>query len=379
MAGGGKTFFGLVRGTSTANDVVVGQWGNAGRTLDGLFVLHAALSDGLSTVPDTHNGPAILVRSDGKILACYSGHGATTVRSRISTNAHDVTAFAVAVTSTVTPTSTYQQLGEIISTGKIYNRFRGYVGGNAGLYQRHSTDGGATWSTPFEMIRMTGNLYSQMAFDGTGRIDHVTTNRAPDAAGGFGLYHWYTDSTGMHHRSDGTNIGTDPSSPWTIADVTAVFADGSDRYPYGLGYTANGRPVIAWTSKQANPVVIGESRWSGSAWAHRTITTSDPIFTTALSVGGGVHDAGDSLHYYTGKLIGGPLDSGGSMAIYEFVSADDGATWTTGTQLSSTTDRPNSPMPVVSRNSELVVMWPYGDHADSDADPYSLGYAGARA
>lgn len=378
IGAGGHTFFSYVRGEADSNDIVAARFNHALGVTDQTFLLHAALSDGASTVPDQHNAGVILPLADGRLLTSFSGHQSTSMRSRLSSSALDVSAFGAEVVDTTAGlTKTYPQLGRI-SSGKVYRRFRGVSGANWSIWQQHSTDDGATWSTPLELIRMSGGVYSQMCGNGSDRIDHVATNRDPGSVGGYGLYYWYTDDASNHRRADDSLIGGDPSPfPWTIADVSEVFPDGSDRYPYQITPGADGLPVISWQTKQADPVLVGQSRLQpDGTWVHSTVYSSDPVLTTALTVGGGVAAWGDPNVVLGGKMIGGPLDLGGEIQIFLFTSSDNGATWDDGVQITTGAGNPSSPTAVNDPVAGLRWVWFRGDGPSGDGDPFSLGIEG---
>lgn len=375
--GNGKTYIGIIQGTADANDVGVAAWDHATETFIGPQAIHDQLNDGSSTIPDTHNQPAVSLLSDGRIIVAYCGHASTTMRIKVSNSAWDITAgFSPPISFTSSKAMTYPQLA-VLDSGRIYIRYRGVTGGVATLCQRYSDDAGGTWSSELGLFSdSTSNLYSAMACDGS-RIDHILIPRAGDYAPGFGLYHFYLEG-GTYKKTDGSTIAVgDPSFPLISSDLTAVFPAGSYRFPRGIVYDSG--PVIAWDSVQANPVLLGESRWSGSAWTHTTITTSSPLYAGTTSVGGGKHAWDDADTFLTAKIIGiSPLDAGGSVEMFRFRRV--AGTWDSGQQITNgEQDNTYSPITVVDRASDLAFLWPYGDQAPSDGDPFSMGLQGIGA
>src|SRR5204862_3948000 len=117
--GDGKTHIGLVQCETTENDIGVVAWDNATQTLGTPFLPHAALSDGGSTDPDTHNQPAVTRLADGTIVTAYCGHGSHDMRIRVSTSPDDLSAFGSEYVITSSYFLTYAQLFAM-SGGRIY-------------------------------------------------------------------------------------------------------------------------------------------------------------------------------------------------------------------------------------------------------------------
>lgn len=364
---GTRTYIGWVGGNSKPNDIEVFARLDGGGS-EGPVLLADHLTEGASTDPDSHNGPAVLVRPDGYIVVAYCGHQATLMRVKVSNDPDDITAgFTVASAFSHTGvTWTYPQLSQLsAASDRIYISMRGQItsGAIGGHWQNYSDDGGATWGSEYEIYRPTTGaplVYSAFASNGIDRIDYAVTDYASDHVGGYGLWHFYMDETGAFFKSDGTAIGG--GLPMDQSDLTQIVATGGDAYPYSVSYTNDGRPVIACQSKQADPVEIFEYRWSGSAWARHDIDTSDPISPSILSLGGGCHVWNDSQRFYSAKMVDGLLQ------MFEFTSSDDGATWASR-QVTHSTEQPNSPVYVVDNGPELAVIWFIGTlGTDSDFD-----------
>ena len=371
IAGNGQTYVGLIQGESDENDVTIAAWDNAGASLIETRALFDQLNDGGSTIPDTHNQPAVNHFADGTLIVAACGHGSTTMLLKTSDAPWDTTAgFSAPINFMSSKAMTYPQLA-VMSSGRVYIRYRGVTGGVATLCQRYSDDGGATWSSELNFWTAgTDNLYSAMACDGTW-VDQILIGRAPSYGPGFAMLHVRMDEAGDVYTSDGTQI-TGFSYPLAPSDLTEVFADGSYRFPRGIVYDA-GTPVISWDSAQADPVLLGESRWSGSAWVPETITTSSPLYTGATSTGGGKHAWDNADVFLCGKLHGStPLDMGGTSGIFRFVRT--AGTWDSGTEVTDgSTSDPYAPITVVNAEPEVAFVWPYGDQAPADGDPFSLG------
>lgn len=371
IEGNGKVYIGIVQGETDPNDIGIMAWDYATDTLEGPIALIDQLSGGSSTVPDTHNQPAVAILGDGRLIAAYCAHSSTTMRIKVSNDPWDITAgFGSQISFSSTFAMTYPQLA-VMDTGRIFIRYRAVGSGVARIGQRFSDDDGATWSSELLFYSgSTNNIYSAFACDGTW-VDQVLIPRAPDYASGWPMLHVRMDATGDVFTTDGVEI-TGFSYPLATAQLTQVFADGSYRYPRGIVYDS-GTPLIAWDSAQADPVLMGESRWNGSAWVATTILTSTRVYDAASSTGGGKH-SWDATEFAAGKTLGtAPIDLGGSIEIFR--SRRSGGSWDAAAQITNAGLNPYAPITVVN-GTELKFLWPFGDQAPADGDPFSLGTQG---
>jgi hypothetical protein len=359
----GRTYIVGIGGQSNPNDVLVYAYVHATNTVEGLILLHNALTPG--TVPDTHMGGAVLVRPDGHVVVAYCGHNGSSLVAKISTDPWDITAgFGSAITINSAGLMTYPQLSQI--NDRIWCTWRNRTGaGSASIFRNHSDDGGATWGSDENLYEVSADtLYSAFACNGS-RIDYAVTDKEPDA-GDYGLWHFYMEEDGSIFKSDGTEFAA--SLPLATSDLTQIVPTGNDSYPYSVSYTADGRPVIACQTKTVDPVEIFEYRWSGSAWARHDIDTSEPLLPGVNSIGGGAHDWGDSLRFLTGKVISG------NIYVYLYTSTDDGETWTP--RLIDTASSAPSPVYVKDAGSQLTWIWFASGFTDSDTfDPEIAGVA----
>lgn len=373
--GNGMTYIGLIQGETDENDVSIIAYDHATEMIVGPVAIHDQLNDGASTIPDTHNQPAVAIRADGHIVVAYCGHGSTTLRTKISDDPWDITGgFTAAETIVSSYALTYPQLF-VMSGGRIYMRARAVLSGVAYILQWYSDDGAETWDIgTLIFTEGTSNIYSAAATDGD-YIDQVLIDRSPDFAGGWWMGHFRQDETGDNFQTDGTPIAG--SYPLGASDMTEVFAPGSYRFPRGITYDA-GEPVIAWDSAQADPVLMGESRWDGVDWVPETIVTSTPVYSFATSTGGGKHTWDDPDHFYAGVVLGSdPIDDGGAIEIFRFTRT--AGVWDSGTQITSSGENPYAPFTVVDADADLVMLWTTGDQAPADGDPFSLGLQGVGA
>ena len=352
MYANGKTYIGWIAGNTRPNDVEIAAISNTTRAVEGPTLVRDNLTPSGSTSPDSHNNPAVLVRSDGRILMVYCGHSEPEMHARISTNPYDISSFGTEFTiDPITGGFTYPYLAQLTSTGRIFLFIRRELGGVADFVLTTSDDGGATWAAGFSFFHSQSNpvaLYGAYASDGVNRIDLAFINRSYDDPAKFGLYHGYMNAAGTVFKTNGTTIGG--SFPYYHADFTEVAADGTGDYPYSLVLTNDGRPVIGYQSKYKDPVELGEYRWSGSAWAKHVILTTAPAAPGATSVGGGVHDTSDSLRFLTGRMVSG------EPTIWLYTSTDDGVTWS-GSQIAELVNPTLSPANVQAAAGGLSFLW----------------------
>lgn len=359
---GGRTYVGWVGGNSHVNDIQVAAYVHATQTWEGPMLLADNLTEGTSTSPDSHNAPAVLVRDDGHIVLAYCAHNGATMYFKISDTTDITDGFGSPIWAATGGQMTYPMLAQLGS--RIYLFYRDRSGDGARLERVYSDDGGETWSSQLNVYDTDNDfLYQAFAFSDT-RIDFAVTDKEPDA-GDYGLWHFYMEEDGSVFRSDGTEI-TGFSYPLATSDLTEIMPTGNDHYPYALSYTGDGRPVVVWQTKAADPVEFGEHRWDGAAWTDVTIDTSDPISPSILSVGGGCHFWDDPDTFITAKVVGGSLE------LFAYTSGDDGASWSSGVQLGDL-PVPNSPVHVRDGQPELAAIAFAGLFASDDFDPAFLG------
>lgn len=377
IAGGGKTFIGLIFGEDDPNDVAIIEWDNVARTYDGPVELIDQLNEGGGTIPDTHNQCAVTRRADGHLVVAVSGHGGNRVYTFVSNGTDVASGFHAGETIVSSYALTYMQLFRMAG-GRLYMRARAVLGGAAYILQWYSDDGGETWDIgTLVFTEGTENIYTAAATDGT-YVDQIFIDRAPSFAGGWWMGHGRMDESGAWYRSDGTPIVS--GFPLGASELTEVFPPGSYRFPRDIVYNVagDGMPVLGWDSAQQNPVLMGESRFNGTLWIHETIATSGPVYSFASSTGGGKHAWNDPDTFYAGELIGDdPIDLGGAIEMFKHKRT--AGVWGPRQQITHAGRNPYGPFAVVDAEPELSMLWTYGDQAPADGDPFSLGLEGVAA
>lgn len=364
-----RTFIGWVTGNSNPNDIEVAAYVHSTGAVEGPVLLSASVSGGATTTPDSHVGPALEINGAGHLVVAWMPHGSTTgITVKISTNpigsGWEASGFGSPITFTPIANSlTYPQLAYCSVNDRLYLFFRRLNGSTAQLVRCHSDDGGETWSGGTVVYTSSGdNEYSAFACNGIDRIDFAITDDEPAQAGGFGLFHFSMDAvSGDLNAADGSLLIASGSLPAVPSDLTELVSSSGDQYPYAMAFDESGNPVIAWQTKNQDPVLFGEFRYGGS-WVETQIGDSEPISPTILTVGGGHHVWSNTDHYIHGRVVSGVQ----TIWHYRRVAG----TWNSGVQVTTTETTPHSPFQVKNNAPALASLWTIGLNAsDDDFDP----------
>lgn len=360
----GKTYMSWVDGSGNAT---AARWDNAARILTSFDL--AAIG------ADVHNGPAILVREpDKRILASWSAHDGPVIYTRISTNAEDVSAWG-ATSSMGAGDYTYQTLVQLrsVASQPIYMFYRNYATVGRLAY-RVSTDGGATWGSEVLLLSVTGagNVpYWKITTDWLTRIDIAVTDTDRSTANPSSLYHFYIDgTTGNRYKTDGTQITA--ALPIAASDTTLVKSNAEGPVaPESITYDVLARPVIVYQVYSSAGVTnsVRQARWT-SAWGHATICDTNGLPTASNFR----FEAGAVMLTANDCIIGRKVS--GHMEMFRYTSTDDGATWSSGTQLTTTaTGDALLPAAVVEGANTLRAIWTSGTLTNSTTHSMAtIGY-----
>lgn len=317
----GALYFGDVNGSN--GNIELYKYVISTATLTGPTVLHAALQQ------DTHAAPAVLVRSDGKIVAAYSAHNDVShLYVWISTNAEDISAGTETNidASFGSDTYTYANLVQLSGeSNKLYLFVRSQDVSTSYLQMSTSTNGGATWAAHTDLFAQSGDhVYWKIADNGTDRIDFTISSDDGDPVGLGNIYHFYYNGT--YRNSAGTSIG---SPTFDLTDLTLVYNSSDPAWPTDIILDGSTPRIVYNVSLATNTdSKWGYAYWTGSAWTNVTVLSSvgfgviDPSPVAAL-------DAEDPDHLYAVRYIGG------HHQLWRYTTISGGASWDTGEAIGS--------------------------------------------
>jgi hypothetical protein len=287
----GKLLVGSMRSTPLHDDLGRGQpgWGNCE------LAVHD-LATGKTTVvvlsekfeQDDHNGPALHVRRDGRVLAAYTRHSfERKVFYRISAS-EDLTEWTperVIETpgqdhppfggDNVTYSNLFQPSAE---GGRMYNFFRSL------MHQQNymvSEDEGETWTYGGMFLKGHQGYapYFKYSSDGVSKIHFIGTEDHPRNFDN-SVYHGFV-SAGMIHQSNGqplAPLSKTPEKSGDIWDLTCVYKGDADHVAWvtDLHLDPYGRPVCLFsTQRDGRGLPKGQGgadhrchygRWDGHRW-----------------------------------------------------------------------------------------------------------------
>ena len=196
------------------------------------------LKDGASNpgvfYADDHNTPGLLVRPDGKYLACYAGHNTEHFsywRNFDGTNWTPEQVFDWNTLPTGTDfNATYSNPHHLSVEGRTYNFVRENDHGSPNILV--SYDNGDTWTFAGQLMATLTNVgyvsgYFKYCDNGLDRIDFIGTESHPRDTS-TSMYHGYIKN-GQSFRSDGALVDPnifDQSAP-TILQFTEIFTNGT--------------------------------------------------------------------------------------------------------------------------------------------------------
>ena len=239
---------------------------------------------------DDHNGPAFLVRPDGRILAIYTKHAVERkVYWRISEPHNPLAWGPTSILETPGRDVTYAGDNDTYSNpfrlpnGRTYNFFRGV---NHDPNYMYSDDDGTTWKYGGRWLygRTGYSPYLKYASDGKGTVHFVTTEDHPRNFDN-SLYHGYLRDGTLYH-SDGRGVGplnTGTEAKIATWDFTKVFQGTPDNVAWmvDIRLDKDDRPYVLFSTQvDGRGLPRGQggmdlryhyARWDGRAWYEHEI------------------------------------------------------------------------------------------------------------
>jgi hypothetical protein len=258
---------------------------------------------------DDHNNPALVSRSDGRLLAVYSKHGAArefyTRVSLVAAPAGPRDWAPEQVVSVPAP-NTYANTFQLPAEGDKIFSFHRSLNWNPSL--SISENGGDTWQAPLHFITAGQNRsvrpYIRLASNNVDRIDLAYTDGHPRDIEN-SVYHLYYKG-GAVFRTNGEQVKTLAQLPLDHArgetgSVVYSYDPAVGRgWVWDIQYDAQERPVCAYQTRRADV--------TGSGWQHGRIYYHYAMWT-------GVEWRSRFIAHGGRALYGRENDYGGGMAI----------------------------------------------------------------
>lgn len=305
---------------------------------------------------DDHDGPALLLRPDGRLLAFYAKHNTESHNySRISLpDAKQFCEFGPVQLYTPSPSTelTYANLFLLPSeTNRIYNFFRGLHGSYKPSYL-YSDDLGTTWNNGNVFINVPSTEkhrpYVRYASNSHDTVHMVYTEGHPRDYDN-NLYHIYYRA-GQLYQSDGTKLCSLETGLGSPDEGTRVYRGDAKHVPWivDLVLDRNEHPVCVYSvqyDSEGLPVGQGGddiryrySRWDGSTWQdHPMAYAGCRLYSgeddyTGLAA---IEPDDPSIVYISTNsdpIVGSPLisrtDGQRHYELYRGSTKDGGRTWT---------------------------------------------------
>lgn len=242
---------------------------------------------------DDHNNPSLVSRSDGRLLAVYSKHGAAKeFYTRISLVQDPVSAadWDVENVVQVPAGNTYANVFQLSAEGDKLFSFHRCLNWNPTLSV--SLDGGATWQPPTHFITAGKSWsvrpYTRFASNNVDRIDVLYTDGHPRDVEN-SVYHLYYKGDAFF-RTDGSVVNTIDGLPLDHAKGER----GSPVYAYNpafgrgwvwdIHHNTKGSPVAAFQTRR--PDVTGSGWEHGRIYYHYAVWTGKEWRSTFIAQGG---------------------------------------------------------------------------------------------
>ena len=316
---------------------------------------------------DDHDNPALMVRKDGRLMVCYSGHSHGPMYCVVSKQPGEITAWRPAVTFGEKVTYAVP-----LACGDSTLLFYRGIGWHPTLVV--STDEGDSWGTPQQFIRGGGaRPYTKYVADSKGRVHVAFTHGHPRKESRNRIYYACFDH-GLFRRADGTPIkawrGTDDALDIDRDPLDTVYdASAGKGWIWDIALDDAGRPVMVYAAFPSDTThTYHYARWNGDQWENHFIceggswfpqtpagaTEREPNYSGGLAL-----DHGDASVVYLSRPAEGVFE------IFRYHTPDGGVSWHHEAVTSGTAQGTLNVRPFVPRNApgkEVEVLWMQGTY-----------------
>jgi hypothetical protein len=329
---------------------------------------------------DDHENAGMLIRStDHKLLVFFCLHNGANMFVSISNNSltTDPTisggfATAVNLDSAIGASDyTYPEAYEVGSNIYLFYRDQSSSTGRLAYSKVATASAGTAGSWAARTVLMTGasTVRPYWAIRSTSsRIDIMSTDRAP--AGDEGLVdlgHMYLDgATDNVYKSDGTQITA--TKPFAHSELTQLETNTNGQL--AVDGVAGTNPIFTYIKDNGDgTAAYVYARWSGAAWVKTTVVTDDYHPGDKFFAGMAINQASVGEVYLSRK------ETASSSEIWKYVTADSGATFGAGTQITTGSGDYNwGVMSVQDGVASLPAIWARGTWTSDSV--FNLGLRG---
>lgn len=354
--------------------ITIIQWDHdAAEAASTPFDLHAPGDTTNLFVQEDHGPAGLLVRaSDKRLMAFYAGHSGPSMYMRVSTNPEDATAWEAEVNlDSQLGLSGYSYANPVqFADGTIWLIYRCFPGSTpTRWYYSQSTDDGATWSAGTEFFTTNAYGYVQFVQSGDTLFFHCNPNH-PRFGTSNSLYAFkYIKGTGWR-----TMAGSSLSLPFAEAALsgTRIYngasSDGrSWLWDIALGADGHPRVLYARVGDTAHHK-MHYARWNGSAWVDTFLVDSgghigsyDPDDTNYQD---DWYSGGAGFDYSDPDVVFVAREVDGVHEIYQYETADNGATWSATAITTGSKHRNFRPVVPRDRHENAKLFWRQGPQPD---------------
>ncbi len=275
---------------------------------------------------DAHDNPTLAIDGTGHLWIFSNAHGT----SRPAFLHRSVEPYAIDRFERVMTTNFSYGQPWALDDGSLVLMHTRYVSGKRQMYVMDSRDG-FEWSNPRPLARVAHGHYQVSRSDG--RRVATAFNYHPRPGGlnaRTNLYYMESADGGLTwHNAAGKPVHTPLETPENPALVRDYQAKDLLVYLKQLQFDADGRPVILYLTShgfepgpQNDPRTWNIARWTGKAWEHHDVTTSDHNYDF-----GSLYLERDGTWRLIAPTGPGaqPYGTGGQMAMW--ISRDEGRSW----------------------------------------------------